>query len=364
MQVPKFQVVKPSFHVVLKQRIEDYFESSGKESHGNTALYIKAGVFIAGIIALYVHLVFFTPAWYFGLLECAVMGLIVSGIGFNIMHDGSHGSFSRYKWLNMFAAHSLNVLGGSSFMWNMKHNMIHHAYTNIDGMDDDVNIGVLMRMNEHQKRYKFHKFQHLYFWFLYMLLYVFWIFFTDYKKYFTRKIGSVPLKKMSFGDHILFWVFKVLNIFLLIVLPIYMVGHLPWLFGFLALTLVAGFVLSIVFQLAHTVEDTHFPHPEGGSDGKMEDEWAVHQIRTTANFATNSKVISWLVGGLNFQVEHHLFPKISHIHYPAISKIISETCAEYGIPYIVYPKMRKALASHVSYLRKLGKKDHQYQFQD
>jgi linoleoyl-CoA desaturase len=163
------------------------------------------------------------------------------------------------------------------------------------------------------------------------------------------------MKKMKPRDHISFWSFKLIHIALFVLLPIYTIGFLPWLIGFLIYGLFAGFVLSIVFQLAHTVEHTHFPHADEMT-GKMEDEWAIHQIKTTANFATKNKVVSWLVGGLNFQVEHHLFPKISHVHYPAISKIIKKACEEYGIGYIEYKRVRIALASHVAYLRHMGRK--------
>lgn len=164
----------------------------------------------------------------------------------------------------------------------------------------------------------------------------------------------MPLKKMSISDHLVFWGFKVFNLFLFLALPIYMLGFTPWLIGFLVFTTVAGLVLSLVFQLAHTVEHTAFPVPSV-TTGNLEDEWAVHQIKTTANFATSNKLVSWLVGGLNFQIEHHLFPKISHIHYPAISKIIRSACQEYGINYIEYPKVRYAVASHVAFLRQMGR---------
>jgi linoleoyl-CoA desaturase len=158
---------------------------------------------------------------------------------------------------------------------------------------------------------------------------------------------------MHLSDHIVFWFFKAIHLLVFVVLPIWMVGFLPWMVGFLIFTLVAGLVLSIVFQLAHTVEHTHFPMPDSES-GRLRDEWAIHQLKTTANFATGNKIISALVGGLNFQVEHHLFPKISHVHYPAISKIIKQTCKEFNVPYIEYQHMRTALASHVAYLRLMG----------
>jgi len=165
----------------------------------------------------------------------------------------------------------------------------------------------------------------------------------------------MPLKKMSLTDHFVFWGFKLFHAFLFIGLPIYKVGFENWLISFIIFTCVAGFVLSMVFQLAHTVEHTAFP-VANVETGKLEDEWAIHQIKTTANFATNNPVVSWLVGGLNFQIEHHLFPKISHVHYPAISKIIRQACQEYGLVYIEYPRVRYAVASHVAFLKEMGRK--------
>lgn len=354
MVTPKFSNSAQSFHAELKKRINNYFEERGKSTTGNMTLYTKAIILLIAFVFVYVHLVFFTPVIWLAVLECVALGGIVAAIGFNVMHDGAHGSFSKYKWINRLAALSLNILGGNHFMWNVKHNVIHHAYTNVDGIDDDINIQPWMRMSTTQKKYSFHKYQHLYFWLLYSLLYILWIFVLDYTKYFRSKIGSMPLKKMKVADHITFWSFKVVNLALYVGIPIYMVGFQTWLVGFLIFSTLAGFIISIVFQLAHTVEHTAFPMPDAET-GRLEDEWAVHQLKTTANFATNNKVVNWLVGGLNFQVEHHLFPKISHVHYPAISKIIRNTCIEYGIPYIEYPKTRYAIASHVSFLKQMGR---------
>lgn len=355
MTIPKFSSVPHSFHTELKKRISDYFKEVGKSTTGNYSLFIKAITLVVAFLFVYVHLVFFTPPVVWAILECLALGFLTAAIGFNVMHDGAHGSFSRYQWINELAALSVNFLGANNFMWKTKHNVIHHAYTNIDGVDDDIDAKPFLRLCETQKHYKVHKYQHLYFWAAYSLLYLWWVFVADYQKYFLRRVGNMPLKKMQLSDHISFWVFKVVHLILFVAIPIYTVGFTPWLVGFLIYGLFAGFVLSIVFQLAHTVEHTHFPQPAEGT-GRMEDEWAIHQLKTTANFATNNKLISWLVGGLNFQVEHHLFPKISHIHYPAISKIIKRACQEYGVTYIEYPKMRLAVASHVAFLRQMGRK--------
>lgn len=354
MTIPKFASVPQSFHSELKKRISDYFKEVGKSTAGDYKLFLKAIILVLSFLFVYGHLVFFTPVTWLAVAECVILGGLTAAIGFNVMHDGAHGSFSRYHWINHLAAISVNFLGANSFMWKTKHNVIHHAYTNIDGLDDDIDARPFLRLCETQKRYRVHRYQHWYFWAAYSLLYLWWVFVSDYKKYFSGRIGQVPLKKMKITDHISFWTFKMIHAALFIVIPIYTVGVMPWLIGFLVCSLVAGFVLSIVFQLAHTVEDTHFP--QANETGKMEDEWAIHQIKTTANFATRNKVVSWFTGGLNFQVEHHLFPKISHIHYPAISKIIRNACEEYGIRYIEYRRVRYALASHVAFLRQMGRK--------
>ncbi len=354
MATPKFSNVPHSFHTELKTRISEYFEEVGKSTTGNYNLFIKAVVLMVSFLFIYIHLVFFTPNVFWQIAESILLGGLVAAIGFNVMHDGAHGSFSKYKWVNSLAAFSLNILGGNSFMWNMKHNVIHHAYTNVDGVDDDIDIQPWMRMSASQKKYRLHKYQYIYFWGLYSLLYLFWIFVLDYQKYFKSKVGNMNLKPMKFSDHLVFWAFKLFHLFLFVGLPIYMVGFSSWVVSFLIFTLFAGLVLSLVFQLAHTVEHTAFPVPDAVS-GKLEDEWAVHQIKTTANFATHNRLISWLVGGLNFQIEHHLFPKISHVHYPAISKIIKKACEEYGIHYIEYPRMRYAVASHVAFLKQMGR---------
>jgi linoleoyl-CoA desaturase len=354
MHTPKFNQPQLSFHSELKKRISEYFKYTGQSSTGNYKLWFKAVFLLLAYAAVYTNVVFFTPGVIWALLECVVLGGLTAAIGFNVMHDGAHGSFSKYPLVNKAAAVTLGFLGGSHFIWNVKHNIIHHAYTNIDGVDDDIDAKPFLRMAPTQKNHVIYRYQHLYFWFFYCWLHAFWIFFSDFKKYFVKKIGDVPLKKMKFSDHLWFWVYKVVSYTLFLVLPIFMIGFWQTIIGFFILTFVAGFILSIVFQLAHTVEHTHFPMPDVIT-AKMEDEWAIHQIKTTANFATRNRIISWFVGGLNFQVEHHLFPKISHIHYPAINKIVKQVCLEFNVAYIEYPRMSHAVASHVSFLKKMGR---------
>ena len=354
MQTPKFAHASQSFHVELKKRVNDYFAGTGKPTTGGFRLFSKASVLLIGFTYTYIQLVFFTPGVLWSVLLSVLLGFFTASIGFNVMHDGAHGSFSKYGWINKAAAVTAGMLGASHFMWNLKHNVIHHAYTNIDGMDDDIDAKPFLRMAVTQRRFKMHRFQHLYFWMFYCILHLYWSMVSDYRKYFKGKIGEIPIKKMSLRDHVTFWGFKLLHYSLFIIIPIFTVGFLSWLVGFLIFSMVAGFTLSIVFQLAHTVEQTEFPVPDA-STGKMEDEWAIHQLKTTANFATKNRLISWYVGGLNFEIEHHLFPKISHIHYPAISRIVKKACEEYGVVYVEYKRMHHAVFSHIAFLRQMGR---------
>ena len=353
MATPKFSRPTITFHQDLKQRVGEYFKSQNMARSGNIALFTKAGIMVVSFLLLYVHVVFFTPHWVLALIECLILGALTAFIGFNVMHDGAHGSFSDKPWVNSLAGMSINFLGANVFMWKTKHNVVHHSYTNVDGVDDDLNARPFLRLSPSQKKFKIHRFQHYYFIFTYSLLYLYWVFFTDYKKYVTRKVGVVPIQKMKLSDHISFWGFKALHLVLFIAIPVYMMGWVPWLIGFLVYSLFAGLLLTLVFQLAHSLEETAFPVPEPVSNC-LEDEWMIHQIRTTANFATGYKLLTWFLGGLNYQIEHHLFPKVSHIHYPALSKIIKETCKDYNIQYLEHQKLRWAFRSHFRHLKILG----------
>lgn len=351
----KFNNSDPQFFNTLKQRVDAYFKDNNLKATGNFKLYSKTLILSATLIASYLWLVFLTPeSALLNVLVCIVMGVNVAAIGFNVMHDGAHGSYSSRKWVNSFMGFSLNVLGGNVYLWSQKHNINHHSYTNVEGMDDDIDIKPFIRVHASQKKSWYHHFQHYYSLFLYGLTYLFWVFLNDFNKYFTGKIAEhTKMRKMDLPEHFNFWISKVLYVFIFLILPFYFVGVVATVVGYLVMCFSAGIVISIVFQLAHVVQETEFITPTS-DHMKIETEWAKHQINTTANFATKNKVISWLVGGLNFQVEHHLFPRISHIHYPAINKIVKETCEEFNIMYKEFPTLVQAIRSHLLHLKHAG----------
>lgn len=341
------------FTAELKKKVEDYFSNNQIKSTGSWRLYHKTLLLCAFALTIYLILIFASAPVWVNILLCAVLGFNFAAIGFNVMHDGAHGSYSSKKWVNEMMSYSLNVLGGSSFLWKVKHNVMHHAYTNIEGHDDDIDIKPLIRTNIHQPRHWYHRYQHIYSFILYTTTYFVWIAIRDFTKYFSGKVSDRKFAKMKTREHFGFWISKIVYALVFIVVPIAVVGWAHALIGYLIICAVCGLVLSIVFQLAHVVEDSDFPMPDEKTN-KIEQSWFIHQLSTTANFATKSKIVSWFVGGLNFQVEHHLFPKISHIHYPAINKLVKELCAKHHVKYIEYPTVFKALQAHVSHLRIVG----------
>lgn len=341
------------FFQSLKKAVESYFKEKQIKKTGNWKLYTKAVILIPAALIIYISLLVFQLPAIIGILLCALLGFTLASIGFNVMHDACHGSYSSKKWMNNTLGLTLNAIGGNAFLWKQKHNVIHHTYTNIEGLDDDIAQTKLLRQSPSQKWRPIHKYQHIYLTLAYSLSLFMWIGFNDFKKYFSKKIHNTELQPMDRKEHTTFWLSKVLYVFFYILLPILVVGPLAWLIGYVTMGIVTGVVTSYVFQLAHAVEGPEFD--SAGIDDKMiETEWAIHQIKTTANFAPRNKIISWLVGGLNFQVEHHLFPRISHIHYPAISKIVRQHCMQYQLPYHSFPHLRMALASHIRTMKKLG----------
>ena len=341
------------FFQSLKISVEKYFTENQIKKTGNWKLYSKTFILLISAICLYLSLLFVRMPAVLGILVSSLFGFVLAIVGFNVMHDACHGSYSTKKWVNELLGYSLNALGGNAFLWKLKHNILHHTYTNVDGLDDDIGKSPLMRQCTSQKWVPAHRFQHIYVVGVYAIASLAWIFLMDFDKYFKQKIYTTPLQKMSTKEHVIFWVTKILYILFYMIIPIMLLGWKSWAIGFAFLHIFMGLTLAIVFQLAHVVENTEFEFA-GLEDRVVESAWAVHEVKSTADFASGNKLITWLVGGLNYQVEHHLFPRISHVHYPAISKIVSQKCEEFNIPYHTFPTMRAAVVSHFKLIKQLG----------
>lgn len=350
---PQFSPPKENFAQEIRKQVYSYFQSRKLSKYGDNKLLSKALLLVGLFLLNYFLWIFADVNFWIKALMSISLGILTSLIGFNVMHDAAHHCFSQKKWLNTTAAYTLNLLGANVFLWKTKHNIVHHTYTNIPGVDADIDAGIFMYLNPTNKKYPIHRFQHLYFPFIYSLLYLYWVFYADYVKYFSKKVGPVEIAQFNIREKIIFWASKTFHLFAFVIVPMSVLGWKQWIILFLIYALTAGLILSIVFQLAHVVEETHFPTPD--EKNTIQEEWMIHQLKTTSNFATNSKLLSYLLGGLNFQIEHHLFPTISHVHYPAISKIVHNVCKEFNIPYYAQPNFAIAIHSHYKKLKQLGR---------
>lgn len=352
----QFAQPQGDFFKTLRRSVNSYFTENNIKQTGNSSLYWKAAVIIISYIVVYTAIVAAPlPIWSVMLLF-GVLGFVQGLVGFNIMHDACHDSFSTKKKINYLFGLSMNALGTDAHMWRQKHNIVHHTYTNVDGIDDDIAKTPFLRMSETQKRFKAHRFQHIYLSVLYGISTMYWITLKDWESYFNRKEFKVTVERMKPLDHVMFWTTKLIYFGLYIGVPTMLFGF-GWAFlGFTIMHFVLGCFMSFVFQLAHVVENVEFEHHHG-EHTEIGTEWAIHQINTTSDFAVNNKLVTWCLGGLNFQVEHHLFPRISHVHYPKIQKIVEGVCEQFGVEYRSFPTTRQALASHFRHMKRLGSKD-------
>lgn len=344
---------KSAFADALREREAAYFSTSRYTRHDHPKMYLKTFILFASLISSYALLVWGGLPWWGAVPTAMFIGSVMAGIGFNVMHDGGHRSYSKYAWINRWMFSSVDLLGGSSYFWHWKHNHLHHAYTNIDHHDTDLEVGVLGRLSPHQTHYAPHRFQHIYLWFLYGMLTIKWHFFDDYYNLAVGKIGSNPVPRPKGWDFFHLFAGKFAFYFFAFLLPLFF--H-PWylvLAFYVLASFVEGVILAVVFQMAHCLEEANFlPAPSQGS--RIEMDWSQHQIETTVNFSPNSRFLTWYCGGLNYQIEHHLFPKVSHVHYPALSKIVEETCKEYGVTYHSHPTIWSSLRSHYRWLFAMG----------
>ncbi|HEV3116176.1 MAG TPA: acyl-CoA desaturase [Gemmataceae bacterium] len=345
--------VRDRFQRELRQRVQQYFQGTGRRQRDCPKMYVKTALIFAWFAASYALLVFFVGAWWLAVPLAISLGLSMAAIGFNIQHDGSHRAYSDRPWINQLMAMTLDLMGASSYLWARKHNIIHHSYTNIAEHDDDINLGFLGRLAPHQKRRKHHRLQHFYIWILYGFMPPKWQVYDNFRDLIMGRIGEHRFPRPKGWDLVTFIAGKVVFFSLAFVIP--MLLHSVWtvFLCYAVASFVEGVVLGVVFQLAHCVEEAAFPLPAPNT-GRMDAAWAVHQVETTVDFSRGSRMVSWFVGGLNFQIEHHLFPQICHVHYPALARLVEETCNEFGLRYKAHKSFLSGVVSHFRWLRRMG----------
>lgn len=356
----KFPRTKDSeFVQTMHKRVNEYFASNNLSKNGDWRMVIKTIVMVMIYLVPFLFIVtgVVTSVW-LSLVLWMVMGVGMAGIGMSVMHDANHGTYSKNAKVNTWVGRIMMLIGGHDKMWKMKHNVLHHTYTNIEGEDEDIEVGSMFRFTPHQKRHKVHRFQHIYAWPLYSLMSLMFATYADFFRIarYRRKgvIRSDEEVKKLFWD-VALW--KLVYYAFILVLPIIFASiGVGWLIlGFFMMHFVCGLMLSLIFQAAHVMPECEFPEP--AEDGEMEEAWFVHQLMTTTNFAPKSRIFSWYVGGLNYQVEHHLFSNICHVHYRKLSAIVSETAAEFGHKYKSEKSFFSAIVAHMRLLHDLGTND-------
>lgn len=344
------------FSAALRKRVGDYFKEKNIPTHGNWELKLKSAVMLSLYLIPFVLLLAVPMNGWLGLCLVIVMGLGIAGIGMGVMHDANHGSYSRKRWLNELMGASMYLLGSNVFNWKLQHNVLHHTYTNIEGLDGDIHSLGPIRLSEHAPIKKIHRYQYLYAFFLYGLLTLLKMV-KDFSQLhdFNRKGVTKSQKRSPNFEMMKMTVLKLAYLALFIGLPIWVSGFAFWqvLIGFFVMHWIAGCILSTIFQLAHVVEGAAQPLEK--ARGLIENDWMVHELETTSNFARGNRPLSWFIGGLNYQIEHHLFPHISHVHYAKITFIVEQTAHDFGYPYNLKTSFGSALASHVRRLRELGR---------
>jgi linoleoyl-CoA desaturase len=352
-----FATTRRDFAATLNKRVNDYFKMNNLTRHANTEMVIKTVFMFAAYFVPYSLILTGTLTGTVALLiAVAVMSLGLAGIGLSVMHDANHGAYAKKNWINTVIGYSLNLVGANAFNWKVQHNVLHHTFTNVHEEDEDISPRGALRLTPHSEWKKIHRYQFIYAWFLYGLMTIVWLFFKDFVRI-VRYHKSGMTKKQN-ANIVEEWFIligtKLLYVGYIFVLPM-VLTTLPWwniVLGVVIMHYIAGFILAIIFQPAHVIEGTEFPLPD--EDCKLENNWAIHQLLTTTNFGNNSRWFSWYVGGLNFQIEHHLFPNICHVHYRKISGIVQSTAEEFGLPYRSTRTFMQALVKHGKLLKQLG----------
>ena len=341
---------------ILNRRVNSYFKDNNISRNANAEMIFKTVFHLSIWIGSYSLLIFGGFSVGINYLLWAVLGFSIAMVCVNIGHDAIHGAYSKHQWVNQLLSHTFNFNGASAYMWKRMHNQAHHTYTNIDGHDEDIAPVPIVRLSSEAPLWSIHRYQHIYSFALYCLSTFSWVFMKDYKKFFANTVGNYTGEDHPKEEYFYLFFYKFINYALFIAVPFIMLPH-GWvhtLLGFLLMHAVSGFSLAVIFMLAHVVEDAHFFLPN--EEGNMENSWAVHQLYTTANFSEKSKLMAFLTGGLNQQVEHHLFPNICSIHYPQLSSIVKQTAEEYGHPYLT-DNFPNAVASHVRFLKRMGNEE-------
>jgi linoleoyl-CoA desaturase len=336
-----------------RRDVEQYLRRPGVRMSGALQLYAKTAVAFALTVAAWLGLVVVRPGLVLGLVCLA--GLVLGSIltAFCVQHDANHGAYFRTRRANHLMGWTADaLLGFSSYTWRVKHNVAHHTYTNVVGYDDDISQTPFLRLAPAQAPKPWYRLQWLYVWPLYCLLVLRWQVGADFAALMHRRIGRSALRWPRRYDFLGLVGGKAVFVGWALVLPLLVY---PWwvvLAGYVGFSMTVSLIAATTFQLAHAVDGADTATPD--EVARAARPWGKHQVETTVDFCPRNPVLTWLLGGLNFQIEHHLFPRVQHTHYAHIAAIVQRNCARHGIRYTSQPSLWAALRAHARHLRAMG----------
>ncbi len=288
------------------------------------------------------------------ILNYVCIGLSGILLAFNVSHDACHGTFSKSKKVNYWLYHlSFNTQGTNAYLWKVRHTASHHLFPNVDGCDADIDNNPMIRLSPQHPIRRHQKFQHLYALFIYCIYTLHWFLFKDLLYLTQKKVANLGDKKYPLKEWILFFVWKTVYVFLLLVLPVLM-GY-PF-----EKIIIAFFVMHIADSLffihsliaTHLCMETQFPRPD--KDGFLPHDYFTHQLATSLDFSPNNLFFNWVFGGFNSHAAHHLYPKLPHTIYPYITPLIEKKAIEFNVQYNRLTLI-KAIKSHYKYLKIMGR---------
>jgi linoleoyl-CoA desaturase len=295
----------------------------------------------------------------FWLLMAAFLGLGFANIflAFNVVHDACHHAFSSSKAVNMAMGYTMNFIGGNQYLFTMMHRA-HHSFVNIAGSDVTLETHGLFRFTPHEPWQPKHRWQHIYTPIVYALAMLHWVLVKDFKWIFGEtSIGNKKQIKHSPKEFAILFASKIFYYGVTLILPM-MLLSVPWWWVTIAwvnMHILPGLCFALLFQVTHIYSGTHYPIPD--KDGNILNNYFIHVLETTADFSRKDRFVTWLTGGINIHVVHHLFPNINHAHYIPLTHIVKQTAEEFGMQYQENPNFWVALKLHMKMLKYLSRKD-------
>ncbi|WP_263377351.1 fatty acid desaturase family protein [Granulicella paludicola] len=343
-----------SFPKVLRSRLDSFFAATQTSPKADGMMWSKIGI---GLVVLAGS---WTAIYAFKLNSWAFMALyILSGLAqtfllLNIAHDSNHNAISSRSIVNKTLNYAFDLCGINSYMWRILHHRGHHSCVNVHGEDDALTGRGLLRFTPYEPRTSLQRFQHVYALALYAVFSLDYVFVRDFECFFRPAHDYIERTKHPAREYVILFASKAFYLTYMLILPIFLLHRAPLLVigSFLLVHMIVGLSVALVFQTTHTIDSTYFPAGRGEFDNGV-----YHIFATTADYATANPVVSWLTGGLNHHIVHHLCPFVCHTHYAPLTRIVEETAAEFGVPYRQHPTMTKAIWHHLILLKQLGTAD-------